>query len=95
MEIEIVESPIRFCLHGKSATVGDNSYADVGMKLMNEMWRIVKESHTANSGINHWVYLPDGKMFVGVELSQNAPAPNELEQLQFELGVTRLPLRGE
>src|SRR2546428_104020 len=35
----------------------------------------------------HWVYLPDGKMFVGVELRkpQQVPLPDQLEPLEFEL----------
>jgi hypothetical protein len=85
MEIEIIETPIRFHLHGLSSPVQGNNFGEVGMKLMNEMWKIVKESNTANSGINHWVYLPDGKMFVGVELLQNARSPEQLEPLIFEL----------
>jgi hypothetical protein len=39
------------------------------------------------TGINHWVYLPDGRMFVGVELRnpQQIPIPDPLEPLDFEL----------
>lgn len=85
MEIEIIETPIRFHLHGLASRVQGNNFGEVGMELMNEMWKIVKESNTANSGINHWVYLPDGKMFVGVELLQNTRSPEQLEPLIFEL----------
>jgi hypothetical protein len=52
---------------------------------MNQVWKIVKESHAATSGINHWVYLPDDRMFVGVELLPGSPTPDELESLEFEL----------
>jgi hypothetical protein len=85
MKVEIVEAPIRFCLYGKSSVVSGNAYGEVGLKLMNEMWNVVKQNHIANSGINHWVYLPEDRMFVGVELLQDAPPPGELEPLQFEL----------
>jgi hypothetical protein len=84
MSIEIMETPIRFHLHGKSSVVQNNCFGEVGKRLMDEMWKIVKQTGTATSGINHWVYLPDGQMFVGVELL-NAPAPDGLEPLQFEL----------
>lgn len=85
MEIEIVEAPIQFQLHGKADSVESNRFGEVGMRLMNEMWRIVKESNTATTGINHWVYLPDGRMFVGVELSPGSPAPEQLKPYAFEL----------
>lgn len=52
---------------------------------MNEVWPVVKGSHTPTTGINHWVYLPDGQMFVGVELLPDAQAPVQLEPLEFEL----------
>ncbi len=85
MEMEIVESPILFHLHGITSVVENNRFGETGMKLMNEMWKVVKESNTANKGINHWVYLPGCRMFVGVELLQNSSAPKELEPLAFEL----------
>jgi len=55
------------------------------MKLMNEMWRIVKEAGTPTTGLNHWVYLPDCRMFTGVGLMPDAQAPEGLEPLEFEL----------
>ena len=85
MEIEIIEAPIRFHLHGLSSAVQNSNFGEVGMKLMNALWKILKESNTANSGINHWVYLPDGQMFVGVALLQNGRTPEKLEPLIFEL----------
>ena len=84
MNIEIMETPIRFQLQGKSAVVQNNCFGEVGMRLMDEMWKIVKQTGTGTTGINHWVYLPDGRMFVGVEL-RNSQAPDGLEPLQFEL----------
>ena len=85
MQYEILTTPLRFHLHGKSSAVDDGCYGEVGFKLMNEMWSVVKESQTANKGLNHWVYLPNGRMFAGVELEPDAPAPKELEPLSFEL----------
>ena len=85
MDIEIIEKPIRFHLHGMSSTVRNDCFGEVGLRLMSELWNAVKASHTATTGINHWVYLPDGRMFVGVELMPEAQAPDELEPLQFQL----------
>ena len=87
MKIEIIEEPIRFYLHGIGGVVENERYGEVGLRLMNEMWQVVKGAGIATTGINHWVYLPDGRMFVGVELrnSQQLPTPNQIEPLEFEL----------
>ena len=87
MKIEIIENPIRFHLHGVGGVVENERYGQVGLRLMNEMWEVVKVAWIPTTGINHWVYLPDGRMFVGVELRnpQQPPTPNQLEPLEFEL----------
>lgn len=85
MNIEIIEQPIRFHLHGIAGVVENENYAEVGMRLMNEMWRIIKSAQIPSTGINHWVYLSEGRMFVGVELRNPQPTPGQLEPLQFEL----------
>jgi GyrI-like small molecule binding domain len=85
MQYEILAEPLQFTLHGKSSAVEVGRYGEVGLKLMNEMWRIVKEAKMPNMGLNHWVYLPGGRMFVGVELEPGAPVPKELEPLSFGL----------
>jgi hypothetical protein len=85
MEIEIVETPIRFRLHGRASDVANERFGETGLTLMNEMWQVVKSSGTATTGINHWVYLPDGRMFVGVELLPDAKAPDGLEAMRFDL----------
>jgi hypothetical protein len=85
MDVEIIETPIRFLLCGLEAPVQNNSFGEVGMKLMTEMWDVVKVSRTATTGINHWVYLPGNRMFVGVELLPDSQGPQPLEPLAFEL----------
>jgi len=87
MNIEIVEKPLRFHLHGISGVVENERYAEVGLRLMDEMWQVVKGAKIPTTGINHWVYLPGGRMFVGVQLRnpQHAPLPDPLERLDFEL----------
>jgi hypothetical protein len=87
MNIEIVEAPVRFHLHGIGGEVENERYGEVGLRLMNEMWQVVKGAKIPTTGINHWVYLPDKRMFVGVELRspQQSPTPDQLEPLEFEL----------
>jgi len=87
MTIEIIAEPIRFHLHGIGGVVENERYAEVGLRLMNEMWQVVKGAKIPTTGINHWVYLPDGKMFVGVEFRspQQVPTSGQLVPLEFEL----------
>ncbi len=87
MNFEIVEEPIRFHLHGVSGAVENERYGDVGMSLMNRMWHVLKEARIPNIGINHWVYLPKARMFVGVELQnpEYVPGLEKLEPLEFKL----------
>lgn len=85
VEFEIVESPIRFRLHGVRGSVEDKRYAEIGMRLMDQLWPAVKQASIATTGINHWVYLSDAEMFAGLELSNPEQAPAGLELLAFEL----------
>ena len=83
MKIEILEEPIRFHLHGIGGVVEHERIGEVGLRCMNEMWQVVKSAGIPSTGINYWVYLPDGRLFVGVEL-RNAtqhPVPDRLEPL--------------
>jgi hypothetical protein len=88
MPAEIAEGPIRFHLHGVGGEVVDGRYGEVGFRLMNEMWRVVQAAGVPTTGVNHWVYLPGGRMFVGVELRtpRPLPIPARLEPLEVELG---------
>jgi hypothetical protein len=87
MNIEIIDQPIQFHLHGIGGVVENERYGEVGLRLMNEMWQVVKSAQIPTTGINHWVYLPDGRMFVGVQLRNTlqGPTPEKLEPLEFEL----------
>jgi GyrI-like small molecule binding domain len=87
MEIEIIDQPIRFRLHGKWSVVENQRYGEVGFRLMNEMWKAVKDARLPTTGINHWVYMADERMFVGVEVkdAQQAMIPEPLEPFDFEL----------
>jgi hypothetical protein len=87
MNFQIIDEPIRLHLHGISGVVENERYGEVGMRLMNELWQVVKGAKIPNTGVNHWVYLPAGRMFVGVELRKpnQAPIPDSLESLEFDL----------
>jgi len=87
MKFEIVEEPVRFRLLGIGDVVENDRYGEVGLRLMIEMWQVVKGAEILTTGINHWVYLPDERMFVGVELRnpKQFPIPDRLEPLEFEL----------
>jgi len=87
MKIEIIDEPIRFTFYGLSSSVEDRRYGEVGLRLMNEMWRIVKDAKLATTGINHWVYFAGDRMFVGVEVrnAEQATIPEPLEPCEFDL----------
>lgn len=85
MDFEIIEKPIRFTLYGCSSTDVCNLIGEIGLQLMNEVWRTVKEGNLITTGINHWVYLKDGSMFVGVELQSQSDLPTGLAKLQFTM----------
>ena len=87
MDIEIIDEPIRFRLHGLSASVENHCYGEVGCRLMDAMWKIVKGARLKNTGINHWVYFADERMFVGVEVkdAEQSTIPEQLERCEFEL----------
>ena len=87
MNIEIIDNPIRFTLYGLSSAVENRCYGEVGLRLMNEMWTVVKNARLATTGINHWVYFADDRMFVGVDLKDagQPDLPERLEPCDFEL----------
>lgn len=85
MQLEIIDAPVRFHLHGISSEVEHECYGEVGMRLMDAMWQVVKGAKIPTTGINHWVYLPGGRMFVGVQRKDVQSPPDSLEPLEFTL----------
>jgi hypothetical protein len=87
MDIEIIDQPIRFHLHGLSSSVDDNCYGEVGCRLMDEMWKVVKEVKLKTTGVNHWVYFAGNRMFVGIEVrdGEQAAIPEQFEPYECEL----------
>jgi len=86
MDMAIVDAPISFDLHGIMTTAPNRDFARAGVRSMDAMWAALRAAGTPNTGINHWVYLPDDALFVGVELAPGASAPAPLEPLRVELG---------
>lgn len=85
MDTVIIDKPLCFRLHGKSSVVNNHAYGETGLGLMNQVWTTIKKFGVATTGINHWVYLPDDRMFVGVELLSRDVSPDGLELVEFEL----------
>ena len=87
MDIEIIDQSIRFHLHGLSSSVANNFYGEVGCRLMDEMWTIVKQAKLKTTGINHWVYFAGDRMFVGIEVRDGGQAAisEQLEPCECEL----------
>ena len=66
MKIEIIDEPLQFHLHGIEGVVEKERCGEVGIRLMNEMWQVVKSARIPTTGINHWVRrsrvgLPDAR----------------------------------
>jgi effector-binding domain-containing protein len=87
VEIEIIDQTIRFRLYGLSSFVDNHRYGEVGCRLMDEMWNVVKEAKLKTTGINHWVYFADDRMFVGIDVkdAKLATIPAKFEPCEFEL----------
>lgn len=85
MTADITDVPFRVRLVGRGGTVAGERYAEMGFALMNELWAIVRGGKVANRGVNHWVYLPDHRLFAGVELVDPTAVPDGLEPLTVEL----------
>jgi hypothetical protein len=79
MNIEIREDPTEFELYGISGDVEGHNYAGTGKRLMDELWRRVRENALPHKGINFWVYDSAVRMFTGVELKDASSVDTLLE----------------
>lgn len=89
MTIDICEQPLTFSLVGLSGAVCSEQYGPTGLALMNQLWPAVKTANLANTGINHWVYLGQDQLFVGVELTNPHPTPLPAPLTRFEFRLER------
>jgi effector-binding domain-containing protein len=85
MDIEIIDAPRRISLVGYHGVLDGDSVAVVGKGLMDKMWHEVQSLGLKTKGINYWVYLPDSKMFTGIELAEATTAIGTLEPLDVSL----------
>lgn len=85
MQPEIVSSPFQLDLIGRKGRSADQCWGDLGRQLMDPMWREIKRLGIPNTGINHWVYLPDSHLFTGVEPKGDLRDLGSLERLTVEL----------
>ena len=85
MKSEILTAPFSADLVGFSSHVADGCYGEVGRRLMDAMWKEIRDRKLSHKGINHWVYLPDGMMFTGVELSEATDDIGPMERLRIGL----------
>jgi len=79
MEMEIIDKQLTLSIHGFSGTAVNKDYAGTAFKLMDKMWKIVKLNNLSNKGLNIWVYEPNEKVFVGVELDHDPKQETGLE----------------
>lgn len=86
MHIDLLQTPVSFRLFGISGTVIGNKYAETGLRLMDQMWKVVREARLPHTGTNHWVYFPGDRLFVGVEIQETTVAiPPAFETQSFEI----------
>jgi predicted transcriptional regulator YdeE len=85
MSLQIIDKPFSVTLYGFSGKVSDKDYAGAGFPLMDAMWKEVKAKQIKNKGINYWVYTTGEMLFTGVELEQEPPAGNMMEQKKINL----------
>ena len=71
MDYEIIEAPLCLTLHGIGGRIDERPVTIVGKRLMDAMWQEVQTHSVKAKGLNHWVYLPNSEMFVGVELGDD------------------------
>jgi hypothetical protein len=74
MNIEIINTRLRFNIHGLSGSAVGKDYAGTAFRLMDKMWSIVRSQELKHKGRNIWVYEPQERVFAGVEL-EGAPGP--------------------
>ena len=79
MDIKILDEPLDFDLYGLSGGVANLDFAGTGKKLMDELWRRVREHGLPHKGKNFWVYYPADHMSTCVELKDGASVNGILE----------------
>ena len=85
MELRIINQNYNLTLYGVSGIAVNRTFAQTGMKLMDEMWSKIRSNDLKHKGVNVWVYEANEKLFTGVEL-ENVPQPGTgLELVQVDI----------
>ena len=85
MTIEIIQEELSFDLYGLAGPVTGEDYGAIGVPLMDRMWAILNQHKVGHKGVNHWVYLENRTIFVGVELETGALPPPELRRYELRI----------
>lgn len=84
MKIDIITEGLTLNLFGLQAIAINKDYAGTAFKLMGSVWQMVKEQGLKHKGKNIWVYEPEEKVFVGLELME-VPSDTPLTQKEIRL----------
>ena len=85
MQFEIIEQPFAVELIGLQGKVEAKCFGETGRRLMDAMWKEIRERSIENNGINHWVYPSPDELFTGVELVSRPAKTGSLAIRRFEL----------
>lgn len=89
MQIEIIDQPFQVLLFGFGGEIAGGDIPTTGKRLMDKMWNEIQAAGIKTQGINHWVYLPQSRMFSGVQAIQaveEVESLGVLEKLEVRLG---------
>lgn len=85
MQVEIMDNRLDLDLHGFTGSALNKDYAGTAFKLMDRMWKIVRDHGLKNKGLNTWVYGPGEIVFAGVELTETPSPDTGLEHKRITL----------
>ncbi|MEO8268825.1 MAG: hypothetical protein ABI557_03835 [Aureliella sp.] len=85
MNLEVSSEPFRVSLSGYGGRIDNGNVPALGKRLMDRMWNEVHTHQIATSGVNHWVYLPNSMIFIGVELVDRFSDAGTLEKMEVSL----------
>jgi hypothetical protein len=85
MNLEFASVPFQVTLLGYGGMIKDGIVHASAKPLMDRMWKKVQDRQFKTTGINHWVYLPDSMIFIGIELKEPTTAVGMLETLNVSL----------
>lgn len=85
MNVEFINEPFQVLLFGFGATFAEGQIPETGKRLMDKMWSELQSLGTKTKGINHWVYLPNSRIFSGVQLVDQQANHGSLERLEVSL----------